>query len=75
MYNKTYKNINFQSYDDSDKVVGNPQHIKTVSNHIKSKCETTQIINVYRTYMSRFTSTVPARGARTPNRAISNSCL
>ena len=26
-------------------------------------------------YMRRFTSTVPARGARAPNRAISNSCL
>ena len=25
--------------------------------------------------MRRFTSTVPARGARAPNRAISNSCL
>ena len=28
-----------------------------------------------RTYMRRFTSTVPARGARAPNRPISNSCL
>ena len=27
------------------------------------------------THMRRFTSTVPARGARAPNRAISNSCL
>ena len=26
-------------------------------------------------YMRRFTSTVPARGARASNRAISNSCL
>ena len=26
-------------------------------------------------HMRRFTSTVPARGARAPNRAISNSCL
>ena len=26
-------------------------------------------------HMRRFTSTAPARGARTPNRAISNSCL
>ena len=26
-------------------------------------------------YMRRFTATVPARGARDPNRAISNSCL
>ena len=26
-------------------------------------------------YMRRFTSTAPACGARTPNRAISNSCL
>ena len=26
-------------------------------------------------HMRRFTLTVPARGARTPNRAISNSCL
>ena len=29
----------------------------------------------FRSYMRRFTSTVPARGARTLNRAISNSCL
>ena len=28
-----------------------------------------------REYMRRFTSTVPARGARASNRAISNSCL
>ena len=27
------------------------------------------------THMRRFTSTAPARGARAPNRAISNSCL
>ena len=26
-------------------------------------------------YMRRFTSTVPARGSRAPNRAISDSCL
>ena len=26
-------------------------------------------------HMRRFTSTVPARGARVPNHAISNSCL
>ena len=32
------------------------------------------IIHIY-TYMRRFTSTAPARGARAPNRAISNSCL
>ena len=29
----------------------------------------------HKPYLRRFTSTVPARGARAPNRAISNSCL
>ena len=29
----------------------------------------------YKFHMRSFTSTVPARGARAPNRAISNSCL
>ena len=32
-------------------------------------------VKLYKKYMRRFTSTVPARGARALNRAISNSCL
>ena len=31
--------------------------------------------NIVYSHMRRFTSTTPARGARAPNRALSNSCL
>ena len=33
------------------------------------------LLTIFDSNMRRFTSTVPARGARAPNRAISNSCL
>ena len=35
----------------------------------------TLTIDFYIEHMRRFTATVPARGARARNRAISNSCL
>ena len=41
---------------------------------ISCKC-IMRLVTKYKIYIRRFTSTVPARGARALNRAISNSCL